>query len=175
MIILFTQLYLIEIKIVEQRWSFADSSVSRIRIEFGCHWTRRQIFQFLTTFYVIRHCFYDWIYIIFIIINNEMIFWGFFLYGGQPEFSIYNFFYWYWVTAFKVTVCNKKTHLADFESCVFSYISPQPLELQKKLFPSIMFPSICILVWRAFRGKKNSNPVIKSAEICKNAVLTEKN
>ena len=37
-----------------------------------------------------------------------------------------------------------------------------------------LFTSICILVWNAFRWKKNfSNPVKKSADICKNAVLTE--
>ena len=30
---------------------------------------------------------------------------------------------------FKATMSNKKRHLADFETCVFLRISPQPLEL----------------------------------------------
>ena len=49
-----------------------------------------------------------------------------------------------------------------FWNLCISRISPEPLELQKKLFTSI-----CILVWRAFWWKKKiSNPVTKSVDIC---------
>ena len=41
---------------------------------------------------------------------------------------------------YRDTVSNKKTHLAVFKTCVFSRISPEPLELQKSylhLFTSL--------------------------------------
>ena len=50
----------------------------------------------------------------------------------------------------------------------FSCISLEPLEL-KKIFYIYLHPC-----QNSFQKKKISNPVTKSAEICKNAVLTEK-
>ena len=65
-----------------------------------------------------------------------------------------------------VTVSNKNTHLVDFEPCAFREY------LQKHLSYKKFFSSICI---RAFRWKNNfSNPVTKSADIWKSAVLPEK-
>ena len=66
-------------------------------------------------------------------------------------------------------VSNKKTHLADFETCTFRVYLWNHLSYKR------LFTSICILVWRAFWWKSDFwNLVTKSADIFKNAVLPEK-
>ena len=89
----------------------------------------------------------------FTILIKIIVFYGT-LYRQEPDY-------------FSVTVSNKNTHLPVFEivNMCFSRVSPEPLELQKSYF----FLFACL-------SKKNnfSNPVAKSADIFKNAVLPEK-
>ena len=82
----------------------------------------------------------------------------------KVKIAVFNLF----LQIFYDTVSNKKTHLAVFETCVFSHISPEPLELQKS------YLHLFISLPEEHSEKKFSIPVTKPADICKNAVLPEK-
>ena len=72
---------------------------------------------------------------------------------------------------FEFTYSEKQNkHIKLFLKLVFlAYISRSTWATKK------LFTSICIIVWGVFRWKKKiSNPVTKSGDICKNAVLPEK-
>ena len=68
-----------------------------------------------------------------------------------------------------ITVSNKNTHLPAFEVCVFRVNLRNHLSYKKVIH---------IYLYTYLKGfqmkKKISNPVTKSADICKNAVLPEK-
>ena len=55
---------------------------------------------------------------------------------------------------------NKKTHLADFEICAFRVYLRNHLSYKKVIY--------------IYLSEELSNPVTKSADICKNAVLPKK-
>ena len=67
------------------------------------------------------------------------------------------------------TVSNKKTHLANFETLVFRVYLRNHLSYKKSYLHLFTY-----LFEELSDKKKFSNPVTKSAEICKNAVLSEK-
>ena len=64
---------------------------------------------------------------------------------------------------------NKNTHLADFETSVFRGYLRNHLSYKKVIY---IYLHPCR---KSFQMKKDLKPVTKSADICKDAVLPEKN